>query len=86
MYGRLENVARESETKYAIYARQKEQEKVKRSLQRSLLVGVDFSVEDPNSTYEVAFFRVTRYLACLSSTSRRRFCDTPTPIVRGGVG
>lgn len=28
VYGRMENVARESETKYAIYAKQKEQEKV----------------------------------------------------------
>lgn len=28
MYGRMENTERESETKYAVYAKQKEQEKV----------------------------------------------------------
>lgn len=28
MYGRMENLGRESETKYAMYAKQKEQEKV----------------------------------------------------------
>lgn len=38
VYGRMENVVRESETKYAIYAKQKEQEKVRTRMRSSRMV------------------------------------------------
>lgn len=36
VYGRMENIGRENETKYAVYAKQKEQEKVRHYRKRCM--------------------------------------------------